>query len=564
MTVTASNMIARAGKPYGALRYGNGRWIMEGIEPHVAIRLKSVFPSIAKAQTGRFEFADVENICADLDWFCQRYPLEISADDRAHLSERCQLYETQRDDIERILMPDFVPPVRHGFKPSFTPWLLQQQAAEMLHRKKRLLLADSMGHGKTHTALLSIVGSPFLPAAYVTKAHLPKQLVEEYVKPHTYLTAHIIEGRTPYSLPPANLYVFRYSNIAGWADVAATGVFKAFIADECHELRKGIATQKGAAAKVFADNAQICLPMSGTPVFNYGDEIFNILEIFVPGALGTRDEFYREWCTSIGNGKWAVKDPDALGTYLREIQVFLRRVREGRPVNTHIITVDYDHDAEKESRDLTRLLAQRTVSGSFVERGQAARELDALMRHDTGVAKARGVAAFTRMIVSQGIPTLLFGWHRDCYEIWLKELADFRPVLYTGSESSAKKERSKRAFINGETDLMIMSLRSGDGIDGLQQRCHTEIFGELDWSGAVHQQNLGRVDRPGQGASVIDAFWCVVDEGSDPTIMSIHGIKGTQARGISDPMAGVLPIYRDEARVKLLAQNYLAKQGISA
>jgi hypothetical protein len=59
--------------------------------------------------------------------------------------------------------------------------------------------------------------------------------------------------------------------------------------------------------------------VTNTPVYNYGDEIHNILDILAPGALGTREEFIREWGGAAGNnGKVLVTNPAALGTYLRD------------------------------------------------------------------------------------------------------------------------------------------------------------------------------------------------------------------------------------------------------
>ena len=59
-------------------------------------------------------------------------------------------------------------------------------------------------------------------------------------------------------------------------------------------------------------------------------------------------------------------------------------------------------------------------------------------------------------------------WHREVYAIWAEALADFKPTFYTGSESTTQKDESKRRFVEGETNLMIISLRSGAGLDGLQ------------------------------------------------------------------------------------------------
>jgi CO dehydrogenase/acetyl-CoA synthase gamma subunit (corrinoid Fe-S protein) len=82
------------------------------------------------------------------------------------------------------------------------------------------------------------------------------------------------------------------------------------------------------------------------------------------------------------------------------------------------------------------------LSGSFTERGQAARELDIQARRITGLAKARYVAAYVRILIKSGTPVLLAGWHRDVYDVWLDELAEFNPVMYTGSETSTGARRS--------------------------------------------------------------------------------------------------------------------------
>ncbi len=70
-----------------------------------------------------------------------------------------------------------------------------------------------------------------------------------------------------------------------------------------------------------------------------------------------------------------------------------------------------------------------------------------MMRQATGIAKAPYVAEFVRMLVESGESVMLYGWHRDVYNIWLERLAEFNPVMYTGTEGPAAKERSKQAFL---------------------------------------------------------------------------------------------------------------------
>jgi len=358
--------------------------------------------------------------------------------------------------------------------------------------------------------------------------------------------------------------IFKYSNIFGWADIAATGVFKTVIFDEIQSLRAGASTAKGRAAAVFADHAVVRMGLTATPIYNYGNEIHHIVRFIEPGALGTYTEFLTEWCRNDGS----VKDPKALGTYLREIQLVIRRTEDDvkgqmPPVNTLEFQIGYDEALAQDAEERARMLALRVMNGSFVERGSAARELDALARHTTGVAKAHHVAAYVRVLLEAKVPVLLTGWHRDVYDIWLSDLAAFNPIMYTGSETTSQKAKAKRAFIGGESDLFILSLRSGAGLDGLQRRCATVVFGELDWSPQVHRQVIGRLRRPSQ-LKQVDAIYLHSTFGSDPLMIETLGVKASQAHGIVDPLAGTETVFSDQSRIRALARMYLEKRGVPA
>jgi hypothetical protein len=548
---------------YGTLQFAEGRWHMSGIEPHVAIRLKQVFLSIDKAVTGSFVFPDSGAIASDLDWFLHRYPMDMAPADRARLDLTRDAFVRRREEIEGILLPDWKPSAPALLKPKMALYDYQAQNAEIARRLGRLVLTDDIGLGKTVSALATVNAPDFLPAAIIAQAHLPFQW-RNFTKRFTYMIPHIIEGCTPYSLPPANLYIFRYSNISGWEDIFATGFFKSVVADECQELRNGIKTAKGKAARVLFRHAALKLGLSRTPVINYGDEIFEIIDGFIaPGELGARDDFYREWCR--WNGRhYLVKDPDALGTYLREIQLVVGRDGSSEPVNTVTIEVDYDQDIEAKEEDLLQSLAIKVVSGTFTERGQAARELDIHARRITGLAKARHVALYVRVLLEAGVPVILGGWHRSVYEVWLKELAEFNPVMFTGSETPQKKEKAKEAFISGKTNLFIMSLRSGAGLDGLQERCTTPVIGELDWSPKIMEQFIGRVNRPPRKGNEITAIYLFANGGSDPIVMDVCGVKATQSQGIVTPLQGIRTVSTDDSRIRSLAKQFLASRKIAA
>jgi len=78
-------------------------------------------------------------------------------------------------------------------------------------------------------------------------------------------------------------------------------------------------------------------------------------------------------------------------------------------------------------------LAKVILSSTQEFQGQklrATEEFNIMMRQATGIAKAPYVAEFVRMLVESGESVMLYGWHRDVYNIWLERLAEFNPVMY--------------------------------------------------------------------------------------------------------------------------------------
>lgn len=553
-------------RTYGTLALQGPGWVMSGVPPHVAIRLKQLFPRIPKHQTGTFAFPTDEMTTADLVWFTSRYPMVMSEADATEMRRKHALFESNQAELGRILMPDFTPPGYLGLRPGQTIRPYQAQAIEMVARRRGLLLGDDLGLGKTYVAGGFLLTPGACPAAVVMQVHLQRQWFEKLTT-FTSLRVHMVKTTKPYDLPPADVYLFRYSQLAGWVDVFGQGVFKSVVFDEVQELRTGSASFKGGAAISLADHAEYRLGLSATPIYNYGSEIWNILRCIDQQVLGPWGDFLREWCTASGQHH-VVQDPEALGSYLREQHVFLRRTKRDvgqqvPPVNRLVESIPCDQKAMDAIEELARSLALKVATGSFIERGRAALELDLMVRQATGVGKARHVAAYVRLLLEAKVPVVLAGWHREVYATWLRELADFKPVMYTGSESATQKDAAVRAFLAGETNLFILSLRSGAGLDGLQHRCSTVVFGELDWSGKVHEQVIGRLDREGQ-AEQVTAIYLNTDQGSDPPMIELLGLKASQATGITDPGRVFEAVHSDESRVKALARQFLDRKAQQA
>lgn len=561
------NTSKRISRSYGKISFDKNEniWILDEIEPHVSIRLKKIFPKIPTYQTSPFQLKSTPEIDNELEWFTQRYPLQITKTDLKILNSGSKIYNDTLSKMDEILLPSFVfkEEQNHFIYKDKQPRQYQWQMAKLVSLKFVSLCGDVMGLGKTITGISTIaLNSHKGLAAVIVPPHLIKQWKNK-IEEFTDFKVHIIKKGTPYNLPKADIYVFKYGLLKGWTDIFTKNIFYTAIFDEVQELRTGTSTNKGSASKILCEHSVVKLGMSGTPVYNYGGEIWNIYDILKEGILGNEWEFQREWCSSMGNGKYKVDDPEALGRYLREQHLLVRRTKKDvgiqlGKVSRIVETVEYDTSKVNDFESLAKKLAITATTGSFIERGQAARELDMMARQITGISKARSVAAMARMLIESGESVLLSGWHREVYKIWLDELQEFNPVMYTGSETIKQKEQSKEDFISGKSKVMIISNKSGAGLDGLQYVCSSLIIGELDWSPKTHEQLEQRIDREGQENPIM-IIYPVSEEGSDPVIMDLCGLKNSQSNGILDLYENDLSYGSDESRIKKLIDYYLNK-----
>ena len=551
-------------RTYGELKYSHRRgcWVIPVLEPQVCIRLKHVFQSIATGTTVPFTLPDTMAMAADLAWFVTRYPLRMDDAVRARLERRQQAFWDEQAELEHILSPDYEPRGEWRLRPGQELRRYQARTVTLMRKKGAVLCADELGLGKTFTGLGAAAHPDALPALVVCDPHLQKQWARR-ASAFAGLNSHIITKSKPYALPAVDVFIVTYHKLHGWVDVFAQRPPGLVIFEEAQGLRGGTKTVKGTAAAAIAARARYVLGLSATPIYNYGMEIFNLLDIMRPGCLGRREDFEREWVEDTQTGK--VGDPKALGSFLREAHLMLRHTRKevGRelpPVTTIIEPVEHNPGPLATIEEFARHLAQTALHGGFHESGEAARRFDMLLRQATGKAKAPYVAQYVRLFAEAGEPVLLVGWHRAVYELWIKALADLDPVLYTGTETPAQKDANVRAFMSGRSQVMIMSVRSGTGLDELQGRCSTVVFGELDWSPKVHEQVIGRLNRDGQIRGTM-AVYLTSEAGSDPAMIDLLGIKAHQATGVVTPHLAAQPVQSDSRRIKALARSYLAQKG---
>ncbi|MCL1855771.1 MAG: DEAD/DEAH box helicase, partial [Clostridia bacterium] len=507
---------------FGVLSFNAKRrcWVIKA-EPCVTELCKRLFPGTQTDRRGEARFTAHRRIVGDLHWLMLRYPLQVKERDMERWQEALEgarEYVLRREDALRA--PRRVAAAPHMFVGKLAAF--QEEGLAFLLRTDRCLLADEMGLGKTVQALAMLSHTQGYPVIVVAPAHLMRNWESEIArflrKPDGgCLAVHVVKGLKPYELPMADIYLMHYLLLRGWKEALPGFGFETVFFDEIQELRHS-GTEKYSAASLLAESAGRIVGLSGTPIYNRGGEIWNVVNILDFHFLGDYDSFTREWCYGYGNQ--IVAKPELLGEHLRREGLMLRRVKQDvlgdlPPKRRLVMTIDSDDAVYKRcmkpmmeklqrlKRDTEMTASSRALVEMEVEQGE---------RQATGVAKAPYVAQFVRALLEAGEKVLLFAHHHLVMDLYRKELHGFAPAFVTGRETTAQKERSIDRFLSGRTDLCCISLRAAAGLN--LQRASCVVFGELDWSPAVHSQAEDRAHRMGQRDSIL-CYYLVSRGGSD-------------------------------------------------
>lgn len=526
---------------YGTLKYDKrtNKWVIKG-EPCVCQLAKKLFPGCDAGRRGVAKFTANKRMIGDLNWLMLRYPLDIQSRDKWERDmAEARKHVLNRERVNKFPLKADPPDIT--FRGQLREF--QKEGLGFLLQNNRALLADEMGLGKTIQCLAYLSYANSYPVLLVVPPHLVRNWEREIQrflrvptegegKESAGAAVHVVRGLKPYALSPAHIYIVHYLLLRGWKNELPELGFKAVIFDEIQELRHA-GTEKYSAASLLAEKCENVMGLSGTPIYNKGGEIWNVMNILDYHCLGDWDSFTREWCYGYGNN--VVINPVLLGEHLKREGLLFRRtkdkvLKELPPKRRVVQEIDSDarvYDAlMEETLEKVRLLD--TYEEGF-DKTRIAEQIAQEERQATGIAKAPYVSAFVKALLEAEEKVLLFAHHHKVMDVYKKELKPFHPVFITGRENEKQKDQAVTAFMEGKTDICCLSLRAAAGLN--LQRATCVVFGELDWSPAVHSQAEDRAHRIGQEDSVL-CYYLVSSRGSDQDIQEALGLKVSQFIGI--------------------------------
>lgn len=529
----------------GTLRFNrrDSTWVIDA-PPQVLEFAKRVFPG-SRGRTKTVRFPSSRRAIENLQWLMLRFPLAVVDRERYEVDRQRAIEHAARRDGLAELGPAQPP---HTFAGELLDWQARDAAQALAN--ERMLIAWEMGLGKTVLGLALLALASGWPAIIVVPPHLQRQWIGmaarflklpvpgtlSFVEAGPEDLVHQIRGMKRYRLPERPVYVIHYLLLDHWYEALIDRGPVAVIFDEAQELRHR-GSKKYNAARSLAAASRYVWGLSGTPIYNYGEEIWSVMNVIEHLALSDHDSFTVEWCG--GHGGKSIEKPEQLGQYMRQEGLMIRRTKADPevaltlpPKRRVVIEVDQDDDLFRKMISEAIGLALGYDTMPFAERGQAVRSIEGQTRLAAGVAKAAAVASFVKTLVEAGERPLVYAHHHKVHEIIAATLGD-AAAMHTGKQTEHQKRWAKGRFISGDAKVMVVALRAAAGLDGLQKAGTCSVFAELDWSPAVHAQCEDRLHRIGfEGTESLLSYYLVGRNLMDREILDRLGLKLGQFVGL--------------------------------
>lgn len=414
------------------------------------------------------------------------------------IQKQKELIEETPIDPERLMIP--------GLRPYQTDFVKY-----MIAKKGRAFLGDSMGAGKTISALAWLVYSDAYPALIVVNAPTKLQWYQQYrdwlkKTPGADYRCQILSGQKPYKLDPNVSCIINWDILHHWKDALAQFGFKYLVGDEVQAIGNP-ESKRAIAFRMLSKVIPECVCMSGTPARSKPAQFWTVLNIMMPADFPNYYKYLYRYCEPKST-PWGMQFNGA--SHVQELhykmsQCLLRRTKEEvmkwlPPKTMEVVPLEIDKTLENEYRDQEAEIYKEGTSDLHQRVADLMRTAYAL--------KEKSLLRWVEDFLDSGNKLLLFAWHRDVVDLLVESLKKYHPVKIYGGISVAAREEAKTTFIQDDKcRIMVANIQAGGvGIDGLQKVCNHVAFAEFSHTPLDHRQAEDRLHRGGQDLPVTSYY----------------------------------------------------------
>ncbi|MCZ2663084.1 DEAD/DEAH box helicase [Bacteroides fragilis] len=477
----------------------------------------------------------------------------------------------QREVTEDINydLPDMKPFVGEHYM-LLQPYQYQLEGVQYAVEKKRCILGDQPGLGKTLQAICTVVkahreaviyGESF-PTLVVCPAALKVNWQREFKK-FAGLSAIILDDsnrQTWHSFydckkadgsPLCEAFITNYESLKKFfvkrvsegGKLTMKGIlfdervnlFKSVIIDESHKCKSG-KTQQGKFVEGICKGKRFVLALTGTPVVNNNTDLIQQLKI-----LGRLEDFggYSRFVERYCDGPKQASNVKELNWRLWNCCFFRReksKVLTQLPDKTRqYLQIDITNMKEYQNAesDIVKYLKQyKNASDAQVQRSMngAVMVKMGLLKQISARGKIKAVSEFIHDVIDGGEKLIVFGYLKEVIAELKKEFPN--AVTVTGSDNISQKQFAVDSFQNNpDCKLIILNYKSGG--TGLTLTASSRVaFIEFPWTFSDCEQAEDRAHRNGQKNNV-NCYYFLGKDTIDKYMYDVIQTKKNIANGVT-------------------------------
>lgn len=450
------------------------------------------------------------------------------------------------------------------------PYQYQLEGVQYAVEKKRCILGDQPGLGKTLQAICTVVkahreaviyGESF-PTLVVCPAALKVNWQREFKK-FAGLNTIILDDsnrQTWHSFydckkadgsPLCEVFITNYESLKKFfvkrvsegGKLTMKGIlfdervnlFKSVIIDESHKCKSG-KTQQGKFVEGICKGKRFVLALTGTPVVNNNTDLIQQLKI-----LGRLEDFggYSRFVERYCDGPKQASNVKELNWRLWNCCFFRReksKVLTQLPDKTRqYLQIDITNMKEYQSAesDIVKYLKQyKNASDAQVQRSMngAVMVKMGLLKQISARGKIKAVSEFIHDVIDGGEKLIVFGYLKEVIAELKKEFPN--AVTVTGSDNISQKQFAVDSFQNNpDCKLIILNYKSGG--TGLTLTASSRVaFIEFPWTFSDCEQAEDRAHRNGQKNNV-NCYYFLGKDTIDKYMYDVIQTKKNIANGVT-------------------------------
>ena len=411
------------------------------------------------------------------------------------------------------------------------------------------ILADDMGLGKTLQTLAWLTWlRETHPTSRLCLVVCPKSVVDNWLSetqrfcPSIPISTLPRAGFDKKKLKPNSVLVLNYTQLRILIDPLKEIDWEAIVFDEGQYLKNPTSQTTRAA---WGLQARHKILLTGTPIENSLLDLWSLMHCVTPGALGTQDDFKRNFSES--------GDPDCRSRLARRVRPFLlRRTKEEVALELPPkVEEDVRVTMEGEQEDLyqaeLKLARQHLLKITTEEQLHQERFnlLTSLLRlrqicchpalvnpkKDAVSAKLEALMDLLEPLIEEGNKILVFSQFVEMLKLIQRRIVEHEwPTFILTGDTENRGQLIEEYHNHTRAGVFLISLRAGGSGLNLAAASYVVLFDPW-WNPAVENQAIDRVHRIGQTKTVF-AYRLLIRDSIEDKIRQLQLRKSTLAKHV--------------------------------